>query len=416
MSERNTPDGWDELTVSQVTTRHFSGPSPTCEERNMASRDEWGLLKTTAITWDGWNAAAHKVPPRVYWGNENIEVRRGDVLVTKAGPRHRVGVVVYVSDTPAHLMVSGKMVGLTPDRNLVLPQVLAGSLSIQSPQKYLDERTTGMAESQVNFTNDVLLATPIRVPPIREQQRIAEVLDTTNDAIRATERLIAKLKETRGGLARHIFPSLRQVRAPSELPSGSLRLRDTGTWLSGGTPNTANPRYWDGDIPWISAASLHKFDIVDSDRRVTEEGAVGGTQVVSAGTVLFVVRGMSLKSEFRVGVTKCRVAFGQDCKAIIPKSGIDALFLAHSLRASEHQILQLVDEAGHGTGRLETKLIQELAVDVPTWDEQLRLVNVIGSVDNKLTELTNELTKLSALKQGLMDDLLTGRVRVGASA
>jgi type I restriction enzyme, S subunit len=157
MSEVHVPDGWDALKVSQVATRHFSGPSPTCDERNIASDDEWGLLKTTAITWAGWNAAAHKVPPRVYWGNETIEVRSGDVLVTKAGPRHKVGVVAYVTDTPPHLMVSGKMVGLSPNPRLVLPQVLAGALSMGSSQKYLDERTTGMAESQVNFTNDVLL-------------------------------------------------------------------------------------------------------------------------------------------------------------------------------------------------------------------------------------------------------------------
>jgi type I restriction enzyme S subunit len=96
-------------------------------------------------------------------------------------------------------MVSGKMVGLTPNEGLVLPQVLAGSLSSRVPQKYLDERTTGMAESQVNFTNDVLLSTPIAVPPMTEQRRIAKVLDTTDEAIRSTERIIAKLEKAKQG-------------------------------------------------------------------------------------------------------------------------------------------------------------------------------------------------------------------------
>ena len=66
---------------------------------------------------------------------------------------------------------------------------------------------------------------------------------------------------------------------------------------------------------------------------------------------------MSLKTEFRVGVTERQVAFGQDCKAIIPAPGIDGKFLALALKARSRQILAMVDEAGHGTGRLPTDLI-----------------------------------------------------------
>jgi type I restriction enzyme, S subunit len=119
---------WRATTVGGVVSRCYSGPSPTCEERNIQSNEEWGLLKTTAITWSGWNQFAHKVPPRLYWNNEAIEVHPGDVLITKAGPRHRVGVVVDVPATLPRLMVSGKMIGLTPDFASVLPRVLAGVL------------------------------------------------------------------------------------------------------------------------------------------------------------------------------------------------------------------------------------------------------------------------------------------------
>jgi type I restriction enzyme, S subunit len=134
--------------------------------------------------------------------------------------------------------------------------------------------------------------------------------------------------------------------------------------------------------------------------------------MVPAGAIIFVVRGMSLKSEFRVGVTQREVAFGQDCKAIIPISGIYPPFLAHCLRAGAPSILQLVDEAGHGTGRLETKLIQQLNVRIPSLEEQWRLVGIVTSADDEVTRLADELTKLQAIKKGLMDDLLTGRVRV----
>src|SRR6202050_3202476 len=133
---------WTSHAVRDLIARHYSGPSPTCDERPM--RDgEWGLLKTTAVTWEnGWDWGQHKGAPRSYWGDQNIEVHPDDVLITKAGPRHRVGVVAHVGATPPHLMASGKMVGLRPDIQAVVPSVLAELLSTVGAQRFLDERTT----------------------------------------------------------------------------------------------------------------------------------------------------------------------------------------------------------------------------------------------------------------------------------
>jgi type I restriction enzyme S subunit len=70
------PRGWTRYKVRDLILHHASGPSPTCDERNIAD-DEWGLLKTTAVTWDGWDPTAHKVPPPHFWGNRFDENERG---------------------------------------------------------------------------------------------------------------------------------------------------------------------------------------------------------------------------------------------------------------------------------------------------------------------------------------------------
>lgn len=199
----------------------------------------------------------------------------------------------------------------------------------------------------------------------------------------------------------------------SELPSGwkAVQLGDAGTWLSGGTPPTDEPRYWDGDIAWISAASMKDFRINHSDRCVTELGALTGTRLVSKGTVLFVVRGMSLKSEFRVGVTERRVAFGQDCKAIIPAPGIDGKFLALALKARSPQVLSMVDEAGHGTGRLPTDLIAKLEIGVPELAEQQRITEIIDAIDNQIIAEATTLSKIEKISSGIADDLMTQGIR-----
>src|ERR1035437_9952043 len=96
------PSGWSEVPVERLIEKHFCGPSPDCEERELMSDEEWGVLKTTAITWDGWNETAHKLLPTKYWNRHHLEIHHGDVLITKAGPRDRVGVVVHVTRSEEH--------------------------------------------------------------------------------------------------------------------------------------------------------------------------------------------------------------------------------------------------------------------------------------------------------------------------
>lgn len=194
-----------------------------------------------------------------------------------------------------------------------------------------------------------------------------------------------------------------------------VSLGAAATWYSGGTPRTTSPEYWGGTIPWISAASLDDFHVSESNRRVTELGAASGTRLVPEGTVLFVVRGMSLKSEFKIGITRRVVAFGQDCKALIPRPNIDGLFLAYAIKAQSEQVLDMVDEAGHGTGRLVTDRLQQLTVGVPPPTEQQAIAEVLGALDDKIEANTRLVALLRDLARAQLLHAadLTNRLVVG---
>lgn len=184
-----------------------------------------------------------------------------------------------------------------------------------------------------------------------------------------------------------------------------------GTWVSGGTPSTENPAFWNGDIPWISASALTSFMITDSERRVTQLGAESGTRLVPTGTLLFVVRGMSLKSEFRLGITRRVVAFGQDCKGVIPSEDVDGLFLAYTIKSLTSTILGMVDEASHGTGRLQTEPLQKLPIPLPSLQEQRAISRLLGVLDGQV-ELNRQINReLVEMRDLLLPQLLSGELR-----
>jgi len=197
---------WEVTEVKNVVSRHFCGPSPTCEERNIEGDDEWGVLKTTAITWEnGWTWKAHKLLPTSYWGKTDLELRKGDVLVTKAGPRHRVGVSAWVDHIPRHIIPSGKMIALRPIPKKAEPLMLAAAIASRETQSYLDQRTTGMAESQVNFENSALLSASISLPSIDEQSAISGICSDFDRELQDLEKKIATLRRLKEGMMQQLL-------------------------------------------------------------------------------------------------------------------------------------------------------------------------------------------------------------------
>ncbi|MFI8771878.1 restriction endonuclease subunit S [Gordonia sp. NPDC062954] len=194
--------------------------------------------------------------------------------------------------------------------------------------------------------------------------------------------------------------------------SENFPLASITTWSSGGTPNRSNPAYWNGAIPWISAATLKGSRIVGSDQYLTEAGLRAGSKLAPVGATLVLVRGMALHRETRIGLAQRRVSFNQDVKALVPKSGVLPEFLLFALQARSAEIRNLVSSAGSGTGVLNTQLLQRLPVWVPDEGTQRAVIQAMSNADDLIATLERLIAKKQAIKQGMMQQLLTGRTRL----
>jgi type I restriction enzyme S subunit len=174
--------------------------------------------------------------------------------------------------------------------------------------------------------------------------------------------------------------------------------------LSGSTPSRSTPAFWGGAVPWISAKSLKRFEVIDSEDRLTDAGA-RGTAVVAPGSVLFVVRGMSLANEFRVGVAGRELTFDQDVRALVPRPDVDGRYLARFLQAASGQVLGLVDEASHGTKRLTSDRFGAIQVPLPSLVEQRRIAEILDKADALRTKRRAALAQLDTLTQSIFLDM-----------
>lgn len=160
------------------------------------------------------------------------------------------------------------------------------------------------------------------------------------------------------------------------------RLGDVVKFRSGGTPSKSEQRYWDGDIPWLSSKDLTELRIYDAPLHVTEVGVENGTRLMPENTVMFVVRGMSLATEFRVSITRRPCTFNQDLKAVECGEEILPDFLFYSLFAQRDRIKGMAGEASHGTKKLESHTIENIRVALPDLDTQRRVIELASAYDD----------------------------------
>ncbi len=171
--------------------------------------------------------------------------------------------------------------------------------------------------------------------------------------------------------------------------------------ISGGTPSKARNDFWGGDIPWVSCKDMKTERIYDAQDHLTPLGAQNGTRIVPANTILFVVRGMILAREFPIAMTKRTVAFNQDLKAAKPADFIDNEFLFQWLRANTYEILGRVDEAGHGTTRIQTDRLLSLPISLPPLPVQRRIAGILSAYDELIENCQRRIKILESMARAL---------------
>jgi type I restriction enzyme, S subunit len=169
------PVEWDVQCLANLLENIYQGWSPDCES-DSASEDEWAVLKTTAVTWDGYDSRENKKLPNSLKPRPLLEIKKGDVLITRAGPNSRVGVISYVYETLRKKILSDKIYSLK-FKEYLDPRFFAYSLSGFASQQYLSALKTGMAESQTNISQEIVKKILTVIPPAQEQIYIADLLD-----------------------------------------------------------------------------------------------------------------------------------------------------------------------------------------------------------------------------------------------
>lgn len=185
---------------------------------------------------------------------------------------------------------------------------------------------------------------------------------------------------------------------------GSLCSRIVG----GGTPSRNVKSFWEGDIPWATVKDISGFNATNTIEHISKEAInMSATQVIPSGTIIIATR-MSVGNPVIYSVD---TAINQDLKAIFTKDEVNKEYLVYFLRA----ITPMLDEIASGTTvkGLSLDVLTKQKVLMPTNEaEQRSIATALADVDALIEAKRALLEKKRAIKQGTMQELLTGNRRL----
>lgn len=360
---------------------------------------------------------------------DNIELREassgytpfavGDVLVAKITPCFENGKGAHVRGLPTRCGLGSTEFHVLRPRSTTSDRYLY-HLTRTSRFRLQGEGLMSGSAGQRRVPTEFFGRYAVRMPPLEEQRRIAGILDTIDDTIEATERVIEKHKRVRRGLASDLLEG-RSTSAARDWRRHRL-IELVASSVDGPFGSALKTEHYvpSAGVRLVRLANLGDGVYVDGDDAFIEEGYahVLRRHEVRAGDVLVASlgddnhrpgRACLYPEVFPPGIVKA------DCFRIRPSRSVDSRFLMEILnsRGASSQIRRLAQ--GVTRDRVNLSQLRRIILEIPPLEEQRRIAAILDTIDGTIRANEGRLDKLRQLRSGLAADLLSGRVRTVAA-
>jgi type I restriction enzyme S subunit len=257
-----------------------------------------------------------------------------------------------------------------------------------------------------------LYSVNVPLPPLPEQQRIAEKLESLLEKIKEVKTLLDEIPEILQNFRQSVLAAACSGRLTEDWPEHadflSKNLREIATWSSGGTPSRAHPEYYGGSIPWIKTGELRENIIVDTEERLTQLGLEkSSAKLFPIGTVLVAMYGATIG---RVALLGIDAATNQACAAAIPiAERVKSRYLFYLLQAQKDALVK--KGQGGAQPNISQGLIKEHQILLPTLQEQQEIVRRVESLFSKADDLEAQYKEALELIESLPEIILSKAFR-----
>ena len=178
-----------------------------------------------------------------------------------------------------------------------------------------------------------------------------------------------------------------------------IKLKDSCSFFSGGTPSSSNKDYYTGNIPFIRSGEIHKND---TELRINEIALSNSSaKMVSKGDLLLALYGAT---SGEIDISQINGAINQAILCIRPNDKINKYYLKYKLEKEKDNILKTYLQGGQGN--LSAEIIKNLSYKFPSINEQTKVSNFLSLLDKKIELQTKKIEDLKLFKKGLIHKMM----------
>ena len=398
-----TPEDWTVTTVGEVVTTSSGTTPPRAQAERYFAGGTIPWVKTLDLNNSEIAATDESVTAEAVAETSLQIYPAGCVVLAMYGGLNQIG-RTGILQFPA--TVNQALTAIRPDPALLDSGYLLRVLNFRVAYW---QTVASSSRKDPNITGRDVRDFPIALPPIKEQRAIAQVLCDTDALIESLEQLLAKKRQIKQGAMQELLTG--QRRLPG-FQSPWLR-RSLGTLAemrSGATPSTSNrANFASSGTPWVSIADLTSSGkwIAATERSISQHGLLNcAAQIYPAGSVLYAM----YASLGECSIAKVSLTSSQAILGVQPGPALLNEFLYHHLQ----WVKPLVKGMGQqGTqANLNKGMVQRFQIALPILAEQTAIAATLSDMDAEIAALQARLAKARQLKQGMMQALLTGRIRL----
>ncbi len=358
---------------------------------------------------------------------KRVMVKAGDILIcVRNGSRQLIGKCALIDGTAKGAAFGAFMsIYRSEYSRFLFYQFQADVIKKQI------EEVMGATINQI--TNKDLASFNIPLPPTKtEQTAIANALSDADAWIQSLTRLIAKKRQIKQGTMQDLLSPWEKVNnGEVKIESGEFKtaepcsqfstlnsqlkkgwvvkaLGDVADVIGGGTPSSFNSSFWNGDINWYTPTEIGENKYVyESKRKITAEGySNSSANFLPIGTILLTSRaGIG-----DLGILMKEGCTNQGFQSLIAKESTGYEFLYYLMGTLKNQLLQ--NASGSTFLEISPGKLKQIEVVVPQKEEQENIATILSDMDKEITALETKLKKAQQIKQGMMQELLTGKTRL----
>ncbi len=329
------------------------------------------------------------------------EVLYGDILFQRSSEtREDVGQSnIYVDERPATF--GGFVIRGRPKR-VLNPHYFDALLKTSAVRKDMTSRSGG--STRFNIGQESLDAVVAYVAPSPDEQaKIAAFFGTVQTRIDLLRRRCLAMQRYKIGAMQRLFGQMLRFKRDNgeAFPNWQPRcLGEVAEIVGGGTPDTTEPSYWSGDIPWFTPTEIKSKYLDDSDRKLTQTGfQQSSAKLLPVGALLLCTR--ANVGDVAIAGRECSTNQGFQSLIVHPDQSNE--FWYYWIIFNKRKFLRWA--AGSTFLEISKTEVSKIVAATPHIDEQGKIAGFLGALDDKIIAVEAEIDAMESFNKGLLQQM-----------